>query len=119
MKKKAFIGILVMVLAAVASYILYYKFRAAVIGFGITAVVFPVAFQMIKPSVAWLSIGLAIVADLLICWPEFSYYESRGLFIVAVLVQAVIMAMIILVFKLVSDRRKKDPVRLSPKMDRG
>lgn len=106
MKKKVIIGTLAIILAVVASYILYHNFRAAIIGFVITAIVFPVVFYIVKPTFVWLSIGLAIVVDLLICWSEFSYYESRGLFIWVIFVQIIIMAIIILALKLVNTKRK-------------
>ena len=106
MKKKMIFGILAIILAVVASYILYYNFRAAIIRFAITAIVFPVVFYIVKPRFVWLSIGMAIMVDLLVCWSEFSYYESRGLFIGAIFVQIIIMAIIILALKLVDIKRK-------------
>lgn len=107
MKKKMIIGIFAIILAVVASYILYHNFRAAIIVFVITAIVFPAVFYIIKPRFVWLSIGLTIVVDLLVCWSEFSYYESRGFFIGAIFVQIIIMAIIISALKLVDTKRRK------------
>lgn len=100
MKKKAAIAVLAMLLAGLASYLSYDRFGAALIGFAITAVVFPAALFFVTRRFAWLSLALAVVVDLVIYWPEFRYYESRGLFMGASLAQLVVMAILLLVLNL-------------------
>lgn len=106
MKTKVIVGTLAIILAVVTSYILYHNFRATIIGFAITAIVFPGVFYIVKPRFVWLSIGLAIVVDLLVCWSEFNYYESRGLLVLIIFMQIIVMAIIISSLNLVNAKRK-------------
>lgn len=106
MKKKEMIGSLAIILVVFACYISYCRFGAAIIGLAITAIVLPTVIFFVKQRFAWLSMALAVMIDLVIYWPEFSYYESRGIFICATFVQLVIMAIIILVLKLVVAKRE-------------
>lgn len=106
MKKKEIIGILATILVVFACYISYCRFGAAIIGLAITAIVLPTVIFFVKRRFSWLSMALAVVIDLAIYWPEFSYYESRGIFICATFVQLVIMAIIILALNLVVAKRE-------------
>ena len=107
MKKKEILGSLVIVLAVIACCVSYYQFRAAIIGFAISAIVLPVVFYFVKRRFVWVSVALAVALDLVLYWPEFCYYESRGLFICVTLAQIAVMAIIILAFKVISAKTKK------------
>lgn len=106
MKKKEIIGILAIILVVFTCYISYCRFGAAIIGLAITAIVLPIVIFFVKRRFSWLSMALAVMIDLAIYWPEFSYYESRGIFICATFVQLVIMAIIILALNLVVAKRE-------------
>ena len=99
MKRKETLGILAIALTVLACYVSYHQFRAAVIGLAISAIALPVVFYLVNRRIAWLSVVLAVVMDLALYWPEFRYYESRGLFICAALVQIAVMAGILLALK--------------------
>jgi hypothetical protein len=68
----------------------------ALAGFGIAMAVLPVAFWLVARRYVWLSIPFAVVLDLVSFWPEYCYYESRGLFLYATAAQLAVMAVIVL-----------------------
>ena len=96
MKKRPLFGILAIVLTVVACLLSYYQFWAALAGFGIAMAVLPVAFWLVNRRFAWLSIPFAVLLDLASFWPEYCYYESRGLFLCVTAAQLVVMAVIVL-----------------------
>lgn len=97
MKKRQLFGILAIVLTVAACLLSYYRFWMALAGFGIAMAVLPVAFWLVDRRLAWLSVPFAVLLDLVSFWPEYCYYESRGLFLYATLAQLAVMAVIILV----------------------
>jgi len=105
MKKKETFGILAILLAVAACYASYYKYGVAIIGFSILAIVLPVVFYFVKRRFVWLSIALVVVLDFVLHWPEFSYYESRGIFVCVTLAQIAVMAIIILALKLIGTKK--------------
>lgn len=96
MKKRQLFGVIAIVLAVVASFVAYYRFWMAIIGFAIAMIVLPVAFWLVGRKFAWFSLPFAVLLDLAAYWPEYCYYESRGLFLYATLVQLAIMAVLVL-----------------------
>lgn len=107
MKKKEIFGIIVIVLTVLACYASYYRFRVAIIGFSISAIIFPVVFYFVKRRFIWLSIILAVVLDLVLYWPEFNYYESRGILTYVTFAQIAVMAVMILTLKWIDAKIKK------------
>ncbi|MBQ3134540.1 MAG: hypothetical protein IJB75_01845 [Oscillospiraceae bacterium] len=95
-KKRQMFGILAIVLTVVACLLSYYRFWVALAGFGIAMVVLPVAFWLIDCRFAWFSMPFAVLLDLVSFWPEYCYYESRGLFLYVTLAQLTIMAVLVL-----------------------
>lgn len=96
MKKRPLFGVLAIVLTVVACLFSYYRFWVALAGFGIAMAVLPVAFWLVARRYVWLSIPFAVVLDLVSFWPEYCYYESRGLFLYATAAQLAVMAVIVL-----------------------
>lgn len=97
MKKRPLLGIFAIILTAIACYVVYYKFWLALVGFAISAVALPFAFYFAAGKFAWFGILFAAALDLAVFWQEYSYYEGRGLFICATVVQLVLMSIITLV----------------------
>ena len=102
-----FLGILAVLLTVSVCWLSYYRFGAAVIGFCILAFLLPTVFYFAWRSRIWFCPALAAVLDLVIFWPEFNYYESRGLFICAAIIQLLVMAAIILILKFAGGRLKR------------
>ena len=96
MKKRRLFGVLAIVLTVVACLLSYYRFWVALAGFGIAMVVLPIAFWLVTRRYAWLCVPFAVLLDLVSFWPEYSYYESRGLFLYVTIAQLVVMAVILL-----------------------
>ncbi|MBE6957166.1 MAG: hypothetical protein E7450_06905 [Ruminococcaceae bacterium] len=111
MKKNVILGVIAILLTVAACYVAYYRFWAALVGFGISAVVLPIAFHNVTRRFAWLSVPFAAVLDLVLYWPDFSYYESRGLFVLAALVQLAVIAGVVLLLKFVDKREDTDAQR--------
>lgn len=100
MKKKQMAGILGVILIVLACYVAYYQFWMALVGFGLSAVALPIVFWLISRKGAWFSLPFAVLLDVVLYWQEYGYYESRGLFAYATLVQLAIMAVILLLLGL-------------------
>ena len=79
---------------------------APVIGYSILALALPVVFYVVRPRSVWFSIAAAVVLDLILYWNEFSYYESRPVALLLMLVQIIVMTLIILMLKFVSSKMK-------------
>jgi hypothetical protein len=108
MKKNYVLGILAIVFTVISCYFVYHKFWAALIGFGISAIALPAAVYLIKPRFVWFSIPLAVVLDLILYWPEYNYYEARGLFIFVTFLQIIVMAVEIMIIKFESNKLEAD-----------
>ncbi len=102
-----FFGILAVLLTVFACWLSYCRFGAAVIGFCILAVVLPAVFYLAWLRRIWLCPALAVAVDLVVFWPEFAYYESRGLFLCAAVIQILLMAVIILILKFAGAKLKR------------
>ena len=79
---------------------------APVIGYSILALALPGVFYVVRPRSVWFSIAAAVVLDLILYWNEFSYYESRPVALLLMLVQIIVMTLIILMLKFVSSKMK-------------
>ena len=69
--------------------------------------ILPIVFFLANRRYVWCSIPLAVLAELIIHWGDFSYYESRGLMILVTCVQVAVMAILIFILKSFARRRKK------------
>ena len=69
--------------------------------------ILPIAFFFVNRRYIWYSILLTVLVDLVINWDYFMYYESRYLIIVFTLAQIAVMAIIILILKAITAKRKK------------
>ena len=69
--------------------------------------ILPVVFYFVSRKYVWWSILLAILAELILNWDNFLYYESRGLMIVFTFVQIAVMAIVILLLKAVALKLEK------------
>ena len=69
--------------------------------------ILPVVFYFVSRRYVWWSILLAILAELILNWDNFLYYESRGLMIVFTFVQIAVMAIVILLLKAVALKLEK------------
>ena len=67
----------------------------------------PIVFFLINRKYVWLSLLLTAIAEVIINWTEFCYYESRGLLIIFTSVQIAVMAIIILILGLVIPKKKQ------------
>lgn len=67
----------------------------------------PIVFFLINRKYVWLSLLLTAIAEVIINWTEFCYYESRGLMIIFTSVQIAVMAIIILILGLVIPKKKQ------------
>ena len=67
----------------------------------------PIVFFLINRKYVWFSLLLTAIAEVIINWTEFCYYESRGLLIIFTAVQIAVMAIIILVLGLVIPKKKQ------------
>lgn len=69
--------------------------------------ILPFVFYFINRKYIWLSLLLTAIIEVVICWDEICYYESRGLVILFISVQLALMAIIILILKEVVSKRNK------------
>ena len=69
--------------------------------------ILPVVFYFVRRRYVWWSIPLAILAELILNWDNFLYYESRGLMIVFTFVQIAVMAIVILLLKAAALKTEK------------
>lgn len=69
--------------------------------------ILPVVFYFVNRRYIWCSILLTLLVELIINWGNFNYYESRGLMILVTLVQVAVMAIIILILRAATPKRKK------------
>ena len=67
----------------------------------------PIVFFLINRKYVWLSLLLTAIAEVIINWTEFCYYESRGLMIIFTSVQIAVMAIVILILGLVIPKKKQ------------
>ena len=66
----------------------------------------PILFFLISRKYVWLSIPLTVLAELLVNWRTFTYYESRGLMILVTLFQLAIMAVVIILLRSAFTKKK-------------
>ena len=105
------IGITMFAVLAIVIVTLIYKrgsgkYVPAIFVYPVLALVLPIVFYTVKCRLIWPSIVLAVIVDLLMYWPEYRYYESRGLLILFTLAQIVVMAVIILILKFIDAKIK-------------
>ena len=67
----------------------------------------PIVFFLINRKYVWFSLLLTTIAEMIINWTEFCYYESCGLLIIFTSVQIAVMAIIILILGLVIPKKKQ------------
>ena len=67
----------------------------------------PIVFFLINRKYVWFSLLLTAIAEVIINWNAFCYYESRWLMIIFTSVQIAAMAIIILILGLVIPKKEQ------------
>ena len=83
----------------------FFQYFASPLVFSLTFIL-PVVWYFINRRHVWFSILLTVMAEVIINWGNFCYYESRGLMIIVTLVQIALMAVTILLLKAVGSKIK-------------
>mgnify|MGYP007025134622 CR=1 FL=1 len=69
--------------------------------------ILPVVFFFVNRRYVWFSILLTVLVEIIINWGNLCYYESRGLVIFFMIIQAAVMAVLILILKAVDAKGKR------------
>lgn len=69
--------------------------------------ILPAVFFLVSRRYIWFSILLTVLAEIIINWSNFCYYESRGLMIFVTIIQVIVMAILILILKTLNLKRKR------------